>query len=387
MAANRPRIDTRLIHSGEISPRVFGAVSLPVFQSSTYEYSGEAGYDDLKYIRMNNTPNHQVLHAKLAALENAEAGLVAASGMGIITTALLTFLSPGDHFLAQACLYGGTHEFMVKDLGRLGITCDFVDGDRPDEWAAKRQPRTRLFYCETMTNPLVQVADLTAISAFSRENNLISMIDNTFASPVNFRPAEHGFDLSIHSCTKYLNGHTDIVAGAVIGRKHLVDPIAHQLIHMGASLDPHACFLLHRGMKTLALRVRHQNAGALAIARYLRDHPAVAQVHYPGLDTQPGYHRHARLLDGFGGMLSFELNGDVTAADAFIRRLRLPIQAPSLGGVETLITRPATTSHAGMAPEERIAHGITDRLIRMSVGIEAVEDLIDDIDRALADSR
>jgi cystathionine beta-lyase/cystathionine gamma-synthase len=383
MAAMQRHIDTQLIHAGEMRPRVHGAVSLPIFQSSTFEYGGQSSYADLKYIRMNNTPNHVVLQRKLAALEGAEAALVAASGMGAISTALLALLKPGDHLLAQQCLYGGTHELMLRDLAALGIEVDLIDGEAPDSWAAFLRPTTRLLYCETVTNPLMQVADLPAMAAFARCHGLVSLIDNTFASPVNFRPAEHGFDLSLHSGTKYLNGHSDIVAGAIIGSAALIGTIGHKLVHLGASLDPHACYLLHRGMKTLALRVRHQNSSALAIARFLVDHPAVACVNYPGLASDACHGRATALLDGFGGMLSFELHGDVERAERLLRHLTLPIVAPSLGGVETLITRPATTSHAGMPAAERRALGIHDRLIRLSVGIEAAEDLIADLKAAL----
>ena len=377
-------IDTRLIHAGEAVPRICGAVSLPIFQSSTFEYAGQDHYDDLKYIRMNNTPNHTVLHAKLAAVENAEAALVSGSGMGAITTTLLTFLNPGDHFLSQGGLYGGTHSFIVEDLAAMGITCDFVDGDNPEHWADRLQPNTRLFYCESITNPLVEVADIEAIAAFCRKHRLISIIDNTFATPMNFRPADCGFDLSLHSGTKYLNGHSDIVAGAVIGKRKHVSAVAHKLVHMGATLDPHACFLLHRGMKTLALRMRRQNDSALAIATHLENHPTVVRVNYPGLESHPSHQRAAQLFKGFGGMLSFELDGDVATADGFIQGTTLPILAPSLGGVESLITRPATTSHADMSPEDRMAMGISDRLIRLSVGIESTADLISDLDAALA---
>jgi len=383
MASRTTGIATRLIHAGEIKPRICGAVSLPVFQSSTFEYAGQDSYDDLKYIRMNNTPNHVVLHNKLAALENADAALVAASGMGAISTTLLTLLAPGDHFIAQSGLYGGTHEFITHDLAAMGITCDFVEGNSPEAWEAAFVKKTRLFYCESITNPLVQVPDLEGIVDFCSTRQIVSVIDNTFASPVNFRPAEHGFDLSLHSCTKYLNGHSDIVAGAVIGRGDLVAAIGHKLIHMGASLDPHTCYLLHRGMKTLAIRIHQQNANAQAVARFLASHPSVVRVHYPGLDTHPYHDRAERLFDGFGGMLSFELEGNADAADHFMRRLHLPIIAPSLGGVETLVTRPATTSHAGMSKEDREAQGIMDHLIRMSVGIEDAADLIADLEAAL----
>lgn len=378
------RIDTQLIHAGEPKKRIQGAVSLPVFQSSTFEYSGESSYDELKYIRMNNTPNHEVLHRKLAALENAEAALVTASGMAAITTTLLALFNPGDHILVQDCLYGGTQDFIVSDFVPLGFQFDFIDADDPASWSSALRPNTRGLYVETITNPLLQVGGLEAMADFSANNGLISMIDNTFATPVNFRPAEWGYDISLHSCTKYLNGHSDIVAGAIIGKNRLLKTIAHKLIHLGASLDPHACFLLHRGMKTLALRIRHQNRSAQTIAEYLSSHAAIDGVNYPGLAKHPGHDRAARLLEGFGGMISFELKGGLDAAERFMQRVTLPIVAPSLGGVETLVTRPATTSHAGMNPDERQAAGITDSLIRLSVGIEDTTDLIDDIDNALS---
>ena len=384
MVQKEIHIETKLIHAGEPQPLIEGAVTLPIFQSSTFQYNDQDHYDKLKYIRMNNTPNHLALHQKLAALENADAALVTSSGMAAITTTLLALLSPGDHFLAQDCLYGGTRDFIVSDFKPLGVSVDFIDGNQPDTWAKQLKNNTRAIYIETITNPLMAVADLKAAAAFARNHGLISMIDNTFASPINFRPAEWGFDLSLHSCTKYLNGHSDIVAGAVIGREDLIHKIAHKLIHLGGALDPHACFLLHRGMKTLAVRMKYQNESALAIAKFLADRPGVHKVNYPGLETCTGYGHARELLDGYGGMLSFEIKGNAEDADRFIDRMRFPISAPSLGGVESLITRPATTSHSGMAPADRKAIGISDRLMRLSVGLETTEDLIDDIDQALA---
>jgi cystathionine beta-lyase/cystathionine gamma-synthase len=383
MSRNPFGLDTKLVHAGEPEPRIEGAVGMPIFQSSTYEYAGATSYHDLKYIRLNNTPNHRVLHAKLATLENAEAALVTASGMAAVSTTLLTVLRAGDHLLAQNCLYGGTHDFVMRDFPALGLTVDFVDGDRPETWRAKLRAETKAIYVETMSNPLLEVADLQAVASFAREHGLVSIIDNTFASPVNFRPPEHGFDLSIHSCTKYMNGHDDIVAGAVIGRRALVEAANLKLGHLGGALDPHAAFLLHRGMKTLGVRMRQQNASALAIARFLEGHPAVAQVRYPGLESHPRHERARRLFDGFGGMLAFELRDGLTAADRVLERVELPISAPSLGGVESLITRPATTSHSGMAPEDRRRLGIADGLIRLSVGIESTADLIADLEQAL----
>jgi cystathionine beta-lyase/cystathionine gamma-synthase len=380
---SKPHIDTQLIHAGERRPPIEGAVNLPVFQSATFTYDGQREYHNIRYARLNNTPNHEVLNTKLAVLEGGEAAMVTASGMAAITTTILALLKSGDHMLAQNCLYGGTHDLLTTDLSRLGIGFDFIDGDRPGTWVAQLRPETRLAYVETLTNPLLEVAELAALAAFAREHGLISVIDNTFASPINFRPIEYGFDLVVHSCTKYLNGHSDIVAGAVVGRSDLVEKITRTLNHLGATLDPHACFLLQRGIKTLGVRVRHQNRNAQQIAEFLAGHPRVARVFYPGLSDNP-YHKRARaLFDGFGGMISFEIEGDSSEADAFIARLRLAACAPSLGGAETLITRPASTSHSGMPAEERRRSGISDRMIRLSVGLEAADDLIADMTAAL----
>lgn len=384
MARDFRRLETKLIHAGEPEPRILGAVSMPIFQSAMYESAGETDYHDLKYIRLNNTPNHVALHGKLAALENGEAALVTSSGMAAISTSLLTLLSTGDHLLAQNCLYGGTHDLLTKDFPALGIAHDFIDAKDPGSWKSQLKPSTKVIYVEAITNPTIEVGDLEAVAAFARSNGLVSMIDNTFATPVNFRPIEHGFDLSLHSCTKYMNGHSDIVAGAVIGSRALIERIKHKLDHFGGSLDPHAAFLLHRGMKTLAVRVRHQNASALEIATFLDGRTEVSRVNYPGLPSHPGHERARGLFEGgFGGMLSYEMADGVDAARRFIAATRLPIKAPSLGGVETLLTQPALTSHAGMSREDRARLGIGDGLIRMSVGLEATEDIIEDLARAL----
>jgi cystathionine beta-lyase/cystathionine gamma-synthase len=377
-------IDTKLIHAGEPEPRIAGAVSIPVFQTAMFEYSGEKTYDQIRYIRLNNTPNHLALHEKLAALENAEAALVAASGMAAITTSLLALLSTGEHLLIQDCLYGGTHDFVTRDLANFGIQYSFINADEPQTWHEQLRPATKAIYVEAMTNPLLQVGDLEAAVRFAREHGLVSMIDNTFPSPINFRPCEWGFDLSLHSATKYLNGHSDIVAGAVIGRAALIESITRRLNHLGGTLDPHAAFLLHRGLKTLGLRMRQHNGSALKIARFLEEHPAVLRVNYPGLESHPRHERARRLFGGFSGMLSFEMKGGLEASERFIKDVRLPVVAPSLGGVETLVTRPATTSHSGMLPEDRKRLGITDGLIRVSIGIESTEDLLEDFSRALS---
>ena len=377
------RLATRAVHAGEPEPRIEGALSIPIFQSSTFETAGETSYHEVRYLRCNNTPNHHSLHAKLASLEAGEAAVVASSGMAAITTTLLTLLSHGDHLLALEGLYGGTHTFVTRDLAEYGIGHDLMDGNRPETWSALLKPSTRAIYVETITNPLMQVPDLEQVVRFARKHGLVSIIDSTFATPVNYRPLESGFDLVVHSGTKYLNGHSDLAAGAVIGSGELVRRVTHKLNHLGGVLDPHACFLLQRGIKTLVLRVGRQNENTLALARFLAAHPAVDAVNYPGLETHAQHGRARKLFSGFGGMLSFEVRGGIEAADRLLGRLRIPKSAPSLGGVETLITRPVTTSHAGVPAKERIRMGISDSLVRVSVGIEDPGDLLEDFEQGL----
>jgi cystathionine beta-lyase/cystathionine gamma-synthase len=383
MTASYKHIETQLVHAGEPLPRIAGAVEMPIFQSATYEYQGEESYHDLRYLRTNNTPSQLALHGKIAALESAEAALVSASGMAAISTTLLTVLSSGDHLLAQSCLYGGTHDLITGELPKLGISADFIDAQRPDSWAALLRPTTRAIYVESMTNPLLEVADLEGVVRFARAHRLVSIIDNTLATPVNFRPLELGFDLSVHSATKYLNGHSDIVAGAVAGAAATIERIRHRANHLGGCLDPHAAFLLKRGLKTLALRVRFQNESTLRIAQFLETHPQVARVNYAGLESHPQQQRARRLFTGFGGLLSFELEGAARRAEEFAQRVRIPTVAPSLGGVHTLLTRPATTSHAGLSRADRERLGIGEGLLRLSVGIESTEDLLEDFRQAL----
>jgi cystathionine beta-lyase/cystathionine gamma-synthase len=342
-------------------------------------------YDDVAYLRLSNMPSQTQLGKKLADLEQGEAGLVTASGMAAITATLLSVLGRGGHLLAQNSLYGGTHSFLVHDFPSLGLSHSFLDATRLDGWDQALRPETKAVYVEAMTNPRLDVADLEGVVRFARAHGLTSVIDSTFATPVNLRPIELGFDLVVHSATKYLNGHSDLVAGCVIGRAALVERVRHLLNHLGGSADPHACFLLQRGVKTLSLRVAAQNRGAVELARWLEAHPKVARVHYPGLPSHPQHERAKRLFHGFGGVLSFELAGGAPEADAFIRRLRLLVHTVSLGGVETLVTRPAATSHASLTPEEREQAGIPEGLIRVAVGIESPADLIADLEQALAE--
>jgi len=371
-------IDTQLIHAGE-QQRIEGAIRMPIFQTAMFEH------DDgpLRYIRYNNTPNQTVLNHKLAILEEAEDALVTGSGMAAITASILSAVRPGDHLLAQNSLYGGTHKFIRSLLADLKVSVTFFDADAPDTWNSLLQTNTSAVYVESITNPLVRVCDLEKIVEFAQTNKLTSFIDNTFASPFNYKAAAAGFDVSLHSATKYLNGHSDVVAGAVIGKREWVQKAGKNLAQLGGSLDPNACFLLHRGLQTLALRMKQHNTTAQILSEFLESHDKVTQIHYPGLPSHPQHERAVRLFEGFSGMLSFELQGGLPVANNLIHHLRLPVFAPSLGGIESLITRPVISSHSGLSPEDLRSSGIREHLIRISVGIEDTNDLIDDFEQAL----
>jgi cystathionine gamma-synthase/cystathionine gamma-lyase/cystathionine beta-lyase len=375
-------LDTRLVHGGE-EPRVEGAVSLPIFQTSTYLTRGSDSYHDIRYVRLSTSPNHLALGRKLAEVEGAEAAIVTASGMAAISTTLLTLLGAGDHLIAHRTLYGGTLSLLVGDLAKLGITCSFVDLRDASAIDAHVRPETRAIYTEAITNPLTEVPDLVGVVRAARAHDLISVVDATFASPVNLRPVELGYDLVVHSATKYLGGHSDVAAGVVAGRESLVGRVKQKLDHLGGALDPHAAFLLHRGMKTLGLRVRRQGANALALAEALEAHPQVAWVRYPGLASHPDHGRAAELLDGFGGMLAFEPRPEAGTAPEVVGRLRLALDAPSLGGLETLVSIPALVSHVQLSPAAKAELGLTEATIRVSVGIEDPADIIVDFDQAL----
>ena len=384
MHAQSESMETLVVHGGEQRPGPEGSVVYPIYQGTVYSVEPGTGYHDIPYIRLSSTPSQRYLHDKLAALEGATAAVATASGMAAVTATLLSVLRAGDHLLASDCLYGGSHDFLTQRAEDLGWRYSFVDVHRPETWTAARTRQTRVFLVETITNPLMRVGLLRQIADFARREGMLTVIDNTFASPVNFLPLQAGFDLSIHSATKYLGGHSDIVAGAVMGSTELIDRVRRTLNLYGGSLDPNSGFLLARGIKTLALRVRAQNDNAGALASFLAGHPEVASVNYPGLASHPDHRHAAELLSGFGGMLSLRMRGGETAAEALLDAVRLPFVAPSLGGVETLITRPAATSHAGMSPEDRERLGITPDLIRISCGIEGTQDLIADFDQALA---
>lgn len=383
-------LQTVAVHATSADGRVQGACVPPIFQAATFVYHGtETSYNNVRYTRCNNNPSQVAVGAQLAALEGAEVGLPLASGMAAISTTLLTLLAPGDHILIVRGPYGGTHDLVGTLLKKFGVTASAVGpDDGPDRWEELLRPgKTKLFYAEAISNPLCEVYDLPAIIKFAKKHKLLSLIDATFASPVNLQAIKLGFDLVMHSATKYLNGHSDLIAGVVLGSKKLVDQVLDTANLLGPSMDPHSCFLLSRGLKTLVLRVEQQNRNALALAQFLSGAgPKVVAVNYPGLQTSPYYKRAAAIFTngGCGGVFSFELARGVEAAEQFLHTLKLALVAPSLGGVETLVTRPATTSHAGLTPEERVAAGISDSLIRVAVGVEATSDLLTDFAAALA---
>ena len=357
---------------------------MPVFQSANFETVEGEAYHDISYIRLSNTPNHRALAEKLSVLEGSESALVCASGMAAITTSLLANLCPGGHLLIGECLYGGTSGFIVELLEGFGASFSVIDINAPETWKGMLRDETRVIYTETLTNPLLDVADHAAVVEFARAHGLVSMIDNTFASPVNFRPCEFGYDLSLQSATKYLNGHSDIVGGTIAGSKAHIEGIRRYLDYLGGCMDPHQCSLLHRGMKTLGIRVARQNENAQRLAQMLAEHRKVSRTLYPGLTGCSGHDRAKSLFDGFGGMLSFEPDTSAEGARALLRSLEIPVVAPSLGAVESLVTLPAQTSHAELSKSAREAMGISDRLIRVSVGIEHIDDLLADFEQALA---
>lgn len=377
------RLNTLAVHAGEPRPQVDGAVVMPIFQSATYLTEEVEGYDSIRYVRLNNTPNHEATAAKVAALERMEAALLTASGLAAVSATLSSLLEAGDHLIAQDCLYGGTRELLTEQAPRAGVEVTFVSLDEPGDWERALRERTRAFYCESVTNPRMEIGRLDEVAAFARAHGLKSVIDNTFPTPASFRPGTLGFDLVVHSGTKYLGGHADVVAGAICGSAEDVLSVKHRLNLTGACLDPHACYLLNRGLKTLGLRVRAACESAGRLARLLDDHDGVQLVLYPGLPGDPSHERAERWLDRPGAMLSFVPKGGVAAAERILSRLTIPILAPSLGGVETLVSRPCRTSHAGLTARERTDLGIPDEMIRVSVGIEDGDDLLKDFERAL----
>jgi cystathionine gamma-synthase len=388
-------LSTRTVHSGEVRPKPYGALNQPIVQTATYTF---ASFDEVQhYVRGKaagrpprdeygryGNPTQAAAERKLADLEGAERALLFASGMSALAVTLTTLLGPGDHLVYVAPCYHKSRELIDEFLPRWGITATAVPPDGPAAVAAALRPQTRLLFVETPSNPYLRVADLPALAALAGERGLVTVVDATFATPVNCRPLEHGADVVVHSASKYLGGHHDLVAGAVAGPARLLAPVERARGVLGAVGGPQDAYLLLRGLKTLDLRVRQQNVNGLALARFLSDHEAVRAVHYPGLPGHPDHAAAGRLMAGCGGVVSFEFAGDLAATGRLLERLRIPHVGPSLGGVESVVVQPAAMFSPD--PVERRRAGLADNLVRYAAGIEAAEDLIADLAQALESS-
>src|ERR1700736_476628 len=376
--------ETEAVRGGTDLDKKNGPLAIPIYQTSTFEVRDNeqqlrATHTDMFYTRYGN-PTNTVVEAAIAGLEGADGALLFASGMGAITTSILALLKSGDHVVAQRDIYGGATKFFTQWLPKLGIETTLVDTTEYDQHARAIRPNTKLLYVESPTNPAVRVVDLKKIASLARQHNLLSMIDATFGTPINQRPSEFGIDLVMHSGTKYLAGHPDLICGVVAGSSDLIDKIHSTRTTLGNCMDPHASWMLIRGLKTLAVRVARQNDNALRVAEFLSQHDKVGRVHYPFLNNHPQYAIAREQMSGGGGMISFEVEGTGDDARRLTESLRLFTLAPSLGGVESLVSIPVLTSHAMIDPEQRKRMGVTEQMIRLSVGIESAEDLIADLE-------
>jgi cystathionine beta-lyase len=369
---------TRCVHAGTIKDKLELGINSPVYTSTSYEYIDQK---ETIYPRYLNTPNERAVAEKIASLENTDSALVFSSGMAAISTLLFTFLGSGDHAVFQKGLYGGTSHFLDREFEKFNIEYSVASSQLPGDLESSIRENTRLIYIESPSNPLLSITDIQAVAELAQKKGVISVIDNTFASPVNQQPALMGIDLVVHSATKYMGGHSDILAGAVAGRKELMDKVYETGLNFGGSLNAMTLYLLERSLKTIHLRVERINDNAMELAHFLVSHPAVSQVNYPGLPGHPGHETATRQMRGFGGMLSFEVAGQ--DGIAFQKKLKLIKPSMSLGGLESICSAPAHTSHRHLGPEGRKEEGISEDLIRLSVGVEDVEDLKADLDRAL----
>ncbi len=370
---------TRAVHAGTVPPHPGAPVVTPVVRSSTF-FNDPVPEGEVLYGRYGNTPNHEVVGAKHAALEGAEAALPVGSGMAAISLTLLAFAVTGDHIVAADGLYGGTRTLLTQELPRLGIETTFVGHGR---WREAVRPNTRALYVEVPVNPILAVPDIRPLARLAKERGIALIVDATFATPINFRPLEHGADVVVHSGTKYLGGHSDLIAGVVAGPRPVIEEVRTHLKSFGPHLDAQGLWLLERGLKTLAVRMDRHNANGMQIAAWLEEHPAVARVHYPGLPGHPDHARAEELFDGYGGMVGVVVKGGDDAALRVVERFHVIRVAPSLGGVESLASMPRYTSHAAMSAGERHRLGIEDGFIRLSLGIEDAPDLEADLAQAL----
>jgi len=372
-------INTICTHVGEVKDEQFKGAISPIFMSSSYAFED---VDVKRYPRYFNTPNQEALGKKIAALEHAENALIFGSGMAAISHALMAFLKAEDHIVLQQTLYGGTYNFAVTQFEKYGISYSFTEGWTVEDFEKEIRPNTKVIYMETPSNPLLTITDLAAVAKLAKKHHLISMIDNTFASPVNQNPIDFGIDIILHSATKYMGGHSDICAGAVAASNAHIKTIWQSSICFGGSLSDQTVWLLERSLKTMGLRVKAQNENAQNMAEFLYSHDAIDAVYYPGLKSHPDHELAKKQMQGFGGMLSFELKKGINPSE-FMKKLQLIKPSMSLAGVESTMLLPVATSHSLMSPEDREKQGIKDGLIRFSIGIEEIEDLIADILQAL----
>ncbi|MBA21733.1 MAG: cystathionine beta-lyase [Flavobacteriales bacterium] len=379
----KSKVQTICVHEGQLADEQHKGAISPLYMATAYAYDG---VDVNRYPRYFNTPNQVGLAKKIAALEGAEKGLIFGSGMAAVSTTLLSHLKAGDHVILQEDLYGGTTNLVVEEFEKFGIEYSFTQGLKKNDFEVLIQNNTEVIYLETPSNPLMKIVDLEAIALLARSKGLITMIDNTFASPINQNPISFGIDVVIHSATKYLGGHSDILAGAVVGSEKQINLVFQMAKNLGGSLSDYTVWLLERSIKTLSLRVHAQNQNAQELAKFLEEKSSVDAVYYPGLESHPDHDLAKNQMKGFSGMFSFELNTSFDL-DVFQQNLKLIKPAMSLAGVESTLTIPCKTSHSLLTPEDRISQGIQDNLIRFSSGIEHVEDLKDDINQAIKKSK
>jgi len=375
-------IATLAVHAGAPAHESDTPVVHPLFQSVNFNQEIGTG-DGLRYPRYGNSPNAEIVQERVAALEGAESAVLLASGMGAVACALLALLRPGDHLLASGAIYGGVSRLLGGEFATFGIDVTLIDPTETRVWRKRLRKTTRAIFLETPINPTCRVIDLRPVSYITKELGIALVVDSTFASPVNLRPLEHGADVVIHSATKYLNGHHDVLAGIVCGTAPYIEEVRQKMMVWGQAPDPFAAWLLERGLKTLDIRVARQNENAMRIAEWCATNSAIGKVHYSGLPDHPDHEVAKSMMDGFGGMMAIELAGGADAATRFLERIRIFRHAPSLGGVDSVVSEPRFTSHAHLSSAERARAGIPDGFLRLSVGIESAKDLIADIEQAL----
>ena len=382
--STKKKFPTRCVHEGEIKDTMYQGIVSPLFMSTTYPWFG-GDAEKKPYPRYFNTPNQEFLSKKIASLENGEMALIFTSGMAAISTSIMANVRSGDHVIFQEDLYGGTRNFIKTELDKYGIEYSFTKGLESEDFINEIKDNTVGIYIETPSNPLLKIVDLKSVSSIAKENSLWTMIDNTFASPVNQNPIDHGIDIVIHSATKYLGGHSDISAGAVISSEEKINVILNSAKNFGGNLSDYTVWLLERSMKTLFIRVREQTNNAKLLAKLLDENSNISKVYYPGLESHSSYEIAKNQMKDFGAMMSFDLNDNIDISK-FLRKLKVIKPGMSLAGVETTVNFPMKTSHALLSQKERDSQGIGNKLIRLSVGIESFEDIYNDLDQAIKNS-